>query len=160
MTNHFYGRRTPNMEAFVRSALIKVSGTIMMVLATISLSFCGWNILLRHDYLTEVSLLANMLLISNKISINKNKQIYFFYFFFIFLYWYFTLPHGSGDWGAIYCLRKLSYLISWKKRIVSKRPLSSYNLLFYFPRLNKSFLTKMMVIMWLKIAFSNLVKWK
>ena len=43
---------------------------------------------------------ANILLISNKISINKNKQIYFFYFFSIFLYWYFTLPHGSGDWGA------------------------------------------------------------
>ena len=148
------------MEAFVRSAPIKVSGTIMMALATISLSFYGWNILLRHDYLTEVSQVANKLLISNKISINKNKQIYFFYFFLIFLYWYFTLPHGSGDWGAIYCLRKLSYLIFWKKRIVSKRPLSSYNPLFYFPRLNKSFLTKKMVIMWLKIAFSNLVKWK
>ena len=54
---------------------------------------------------------ANILLISNKISINKNKQIYFFYFFFIFLYWYFTLPHGSGDWGAISCLRKLSYSV-------------------------------------------------
>ena len=35
---------------------------------------------------TEVSQVANMLLISNKISINKNKQIYFFYFFSIFLY--------------------------------------------------------------------------
>ena len=29
---------------------------------------------------------ANMLLISNKISINKNKRIDFFYFFLIFIY--------------------------------------------------------------------------
>ena len=40
----------------------------------------------KNILITEVSQLANMLLISNKISINKNKQIYFFYFFFIFLY--------------------------------------------------------------------------
>ena len=65
------------MEAFVRSAPIKVSGTIMMALATISLSFYDQNILLRHDYLTEVSQVANKLLISNKISINKNKQKYY-----------------------------------------------------------------------------------
>ena len=40
----------------------------------------GW----RFIILTEVSQVANMLLISNKISINKNKQIYFFYFFSLF----------------------------------------------------------------------------
>ena len=33
------------MEAFVQSALIKVLGTIMMALATISLLSSDWNIL-------------------------------------------------------------------------------------------------------------------
>ena len=60
-----------------------------------------WDIyILDNDIRNWSFALANMLLISNKISINKNKQIYFFS---IFLYWYFTLPHGSGDWAAIYC---------------------------------------------------------
>ena len=35
-------------------------------------------------FFTHVSQVANMLLISNKISINKNKQIYFFLFFSLF----------------------------------------------------------------------------
>ena len=40
----------------------------------------------RQIILTQLSQATNMLLISNKISINKNKQIYFFCYFFIFLY--------------------------------------------------------------------------
>ena len=43
----------------------------------------------RQILLTQLSQATNMLLISNKISINKNKQIDFFCYFFIFLYWCF-----------------------------------------------------------------------
>ena len=40
----------------------------------------------RQIILTQLSQATNMLLMSNKISINKNKQLYFFCYFFIFLY--------------------------------------------------------------------------
>ena len=47
-----------------------------------------------------------------KISINKNKQIYFFYIFPLFFYIDILIfPTDSEDWGAIYCLRKLKYLL-------------------------------------------------
>ncbi len=58
----------------------------------------GW----RFIILTEVSQVANMLLISNKISINKNKQIYFFLFFLYFsLLIFYTSPRQWGLRGDL-----------------------------------------------------------
>ena len=61
-------------------------------------------ILVLQKKTTEVSQVANMLLISNKISINKNKQIYFFYFFLFFSIdiLHFVTAVGS-EWLFISC---------------------------------------------------------
>ena len=63
--------------------------------------FSRKNVLVRKkEYpITEVSQLANMLLISNKISINKNKQIYFFYFSLFFSIDIFHFPTAVGTVG-------------------------------------------------------------
>ena len=53
----------------------------------------------KNILITEVSQLANMLLISNKISINKNKQIYFFYFSLFFSIDIFHFPTAVGTVG-------------------------------------------------------------
>ena len=56
-------------------------------------------ILVLQKKTTEVSQVANMLLISNKISINKNKQIYFFYFSLFFSIDIFHFPTAVGTVG-------------------------------------------------------------
>ena len=50
---------------------------------------------------TEVSQVANMLLISNKISINKNKQIYFSIFSYFSLLIFYTSPRQWGLRGYL-----------------------------------------------------------
>ena len=61
-------------------------------------------ILVLQKKTTEVSQVANMLLISNKISINKNKQIYFFYFFLFFSIDILHFPTAVGtEWLFIAC---------------------------------------------------------
>ena len=61
-------------------------------------------ILVLQKKTTEVSQVANMLLISNKISINKNKQIYFFYFFLFFSIYILHFPTAVGtEWLFIAC---------------------------------------------------------
>ena len=45
--------------------------------------------------------MANMLLISNKISINKNKQIYFFLFFLIFILIFYHKKPARFGWKPI-----------------------------------------------------------
>ena len=58
-------------------------------------------ILVLQKKTTEVSQVANMLLISNKISINKNKQIYFFYFSYFSLLIFYTSPRQWGLSGYL-----------------------------------------------------------
>ena len=92
----------PNNYAFTSAPHFPLFPIIIVTKCALKLTICNSSFAV-----------ANMLLISNKISINKNKQIYFYIFFLCFsLLIFFTSPRQWGLRGIFHQRKQLFCHIS------------------------------------------------